>query len=190
MKKNKSLRIRSEKLRLVLKWGLYLLLALLCYVFMTTSPGTGVKPLLLIPVALCIAMWESEMPSALTGVICGLLLDSACGKVMGYNGLMLMALCLFVSLLFLHLMRQNFVNSIFVVTISSILLGVLDFFFYHGIWGYDRVELIFWDYTLPSVLLTILSTVPVYFIVKIIYIGFDGRQEPHIEEKSESIVRE
>lgn len=188
--KTKGFAIRSDRVRLFLKWISYVFLALVCYLYMTTSVGTSVKPLVLIPLALCISMRESELLSSLTGLVCGLLTDAACGKVMGYNALLLMILCMFAALLFLYWMRQNIINVLFVTAVGTILLGVLDFFFYYGIWGYKQVELLFWQNTFPGILLTIASCVPLYFAVKWIDRLFGIRKEQHIEEKSENIVRE
>ena len=182
--------IRSERVRVFLKWGLYALVAFFCYMYMTTSVGTMIKPLLLVPAAICISMWENELLSALTGIVCGLMLDAACGKVMGYNAFLLMIVCMFTSLLFLYLMRQNIINCIFVTTGATLLLSALDFFFYYGIWGYEQVELLLWRNTLPAMLFTVLSCGILYFVVKFIYVRLSLQAEPHIEEKSDSIVRE
>lgn len=190
MKKTKRLKIRSERVRLILKWLIYAFLAAAAYIYLTTFPGSFAKPLLLVPLALCISMRETELPSALTGAVCGLMLDSACGKVFGYNAFLLMILCMFTSLLFLYLMRQNWINSLMVNAAAALLLGILDFFFYYGIWSHANVELLLVRNVLPAAVLTVLASAAVYVVIKIIDKRFGVQEQHYIEEKSENIVRE
>ncbi len=181
----KPFRIHSDKLRLFLKWGAYVLVAAFLYVCMTTSAKTPLKPLLLIPFAVCVSMNESEFASSIWGLFCGLLLDSACGKVFGYNAFVLMVICMFSSLLFLYLIRRNFFGYFIVSAAAIFLHGILDYFFYYAIWNYENVGLLFWETYLPQMLLTQAVGALLYFVGKYISIKFGTQTKILIEEKDD-----
>lgn len=190
MRKTRYSKIQSERINFILKWILYALLIIISYVYMTSSIGHLNKPLFLIPIALCIAMRESEMTASIVGLICGLMLDSACGKVFGFNAFLLLILCMFTSLMFLYLLRQNIINIVLITIGATLIQGSLDFFFYYAIWGYENVGVIFWRSIFPSMIFTIISSGFIYLIIRFIASKFSVQEEHFIEEKSENIVRE
>lgn len=59
----------------------YIEIALVCQII--ASVGTGVKPLILIPFAICVATWSDEVTSACTGMLSGFLIDMSCGRNFG-----------------------------------------------------------------------------------------------------------
>ncbi|MBQ8724967.1 MAG: rod shape-determining protein MreD, partial [Oscillospiraceae bacterium] len=99
-----------EKRNLALRWIIYALIILFCYIFLTA--GSFRKPLLLIPVALCISSYAREHTAVSTGIICGLLLDIACNKLFGFNALILMLMCAGVSLLYKYYLTHKLMNFI------------------------------------------------------------------------------
>ena len=44
--------------------------------------------------------------------------------------------------------------------------GYLDFLLYYAIWGLEDVNLIYFNIFVPSGIMTIISMIPIYFIVK------------------------
>ena len=59
---------QRKKLYHILKWSSYVLLIIIAYVLQTTTSLFvifGVKPLLLVPLAVCIAMFEGEFAGAI-----------------------------------------------------------------------------------------------------------------------------
>ena len=71
---------QRKKLYHILKWSSYVLLIIIAYVLQTTTSLFvifGVKPLLLAPLAVCIAMFEGEFAGAIFGAVAGLLADAA-----------------------------------------------------------------------------------------------------------------
>ena len=149
-----------------LRWFLYLLLIFLSFFFMTA--GTLIRPILLIPVAVCIASNTGEVQSAFIGALCGIFIDLSCNKLFGYNAVILCIACVIVSLSYSHVLRQKLVNTLIVTTIISLIQGLLDYNFYYDIWGYEDSSLILKKITLPVILLTILSTIIIYGIFHII----------------------
>ena len=63
---------QRKKLYHILKWSSYVLLIIIAYVLQTTTSLFvifGVKPLLLVPLAVCIAMFEGEFAGAIFGAV-------------------------------------------------------------------------------------------------------------------------
>lgn len=146
-----------------IQWILFGLLAIVCYLLETS--GSCTKPLLLIPLALCIASHTGEIQAAAVGMLCGFLLDLSCGKLIGYNAIWMMLSCVGVSLLYSYLLRHKLVNMLFLTAICALIQGGLDYIFYYAIWGHENVELIFYRVILPSCCMTIASAIVFYFLI-------------------------
>ncbi|MBQ8296660.1 MAG: rod shape-determining protein MreD [Ruminococcus sp.] len=150
----------------IIRWILYYILIFFSFVLMTS--GTMLKPVLMIPIALCIAVNNNQIGSALTGAACGFLIDISCGKLLGYNAVILTFFCILVSLLFELYLRNRFINILIASAAVSFIQGWLDYKFYYEIWNYDNVERIFSTVTIPVWILTVISTVFVYLIIRLI----------------------
>ena len=88
---------RIHSIKTVIRWILYYMVILLCFLVMTS--GTWMKPMLLVPAAIAIAANSGQYGSALAGAVCGFLTDIACGTLVGYNAVLLTFFCIVVSLL-------------------------------------------------------------------------------------------
>ena len=148
----------------IVKWLAFSALALAAYFLMTA--GSLVKPLLLIPLALCIASHTSEIPATAVGVAGGLLMDIACGKLLGYNAVWMVVCCVAVSLLHSYYLREKLLNILLLTAVCTAVQGYLDFMFYYAIWGHENVSLVYMHVMLPSGVMTVISAVPVYFLVR------------------------
>lgn len=148
------------------RWLLYYVLIFFSFIIMTS--GTSLKPILLIPVALCIAVGNNQIASAVTGAVCGFLIDISTGKLFGYNAVVLTFFCIVVSLAFELYLRNKFLNVLLASAIVSFLLGLLDYKFYYEMWNYDNVERIFSSVTIPVWIYTVISSVFIFLIIKLI----------------------
>lgn len=183
-------RTRNSKYIVAAKWLIYLVIVFLVYIYSTSIGYVLPKPLLLIPIAVCISMGESEMVGALVGLCCGYLLDLSMGKLSGFNAFILMVICMFTSILFLYLMRQNIINIVAITFAATLIQGGLDFWFYYAIWGYENASAIFTGYFLPSMIFTVISSPIVYIVIKFIATKVQPIHRQTIEEKNENISRE
>ena len=91
-------------------------LELLVLFMVQETPGllpavAGVRPVLLLPAAVAIAMFEEEVPALAFGIVAGLLCDFGFSRVLGFHALVLGALCFFVSLLVRTRMQANLVTA-------------------------------------------------------------------------------
>lgn len=171
-----------EKRNLAIRWILYAVIILLCYV--TATAGSFRKPLLLIPVALCIASYTREHTALLTGLVCGLLLDITCGKLFGFNGLILMLMCIGISLLYKHYLTHRTLNFLVLASAGIFIQGCLDYFFYYALWDYSNVSLIFRHHILPCCIYTIISAIPVYAVIH----NINRMLRPHVIRTIEEAV--
>lgn len=153
-------------IKTALRWLLYYVMIFSEFIFMTS--GTWLKPLILIPTAIYISINNNLFASAFTGAICGFLIDTACGKLFGYNAIILTISCIMVSLLFEFYFRNKFVTFIAISAVVSYIECWLDYKFYYEIWNYDNIEIIFTEYTLKVWAYTVISSVFVSLLLKLI----------------------
>lgn len=172
-------RTKEHRTNKILYWTAITILALLCFV--TACAGTLLKPLLLIPLALCVSMYEDELNSAIIGVLCGFLLDISCGKLVGFNALILMFSCVITSMLFTNLLRQKFFNIVVVSTLFCFCQQYLDYFFYYSIWNKENAEIVFDLYTIPCWIITSLCIFIVYPIIRFCKKTLEVKKTPAVQ---------
>ncbi|MEG2597816.1 MAG: rod shape-determining protein MreD, partial [Oscillospiraceae bacterium] len=126
-----------------------------------------VKPVLLIPLVISIALFENSTGSAAFGLIAGFLWDFASGKVFGFYGMALMLCCLAITLLSMYLVRVNIINALIVGLSVSVLCNVWNFIFYYLIWGYEHVWRCFGSLMLSSIYTTVF-VFPMFYLVRMI----------------------
>lgn len=164
MNRIKTRRITAhEKRNLAIRWILYAVIVLFCYIAATS--GDFRKPLMLIPVSLCIASYAREHTAFITGIVCGLLLDFVCGKLIGFNAIILCLMCLGVSMLYKYFLTHRFFTFIILAAAGIFIQGVLDYFFFYAIWDYSNVSFIFTDHIIPCCIYTLISAVPIYVVI-------------------------
>ena len=162
------------------RWILYYLLILLFFTIMTS--GTYTKPMLLVPAAICVAIGNDVMAAAVTGAVCGFLTDMACGRLFGYNAVLLTVFCVAASLIFELYLRNKFVNYLWITAVASFLQCWLDYKFYYEIWDYENVSRIFTRVSLKVWGLTVIASVVVYALYKLINHFLMTKEHLTIEE--------
>lgn len=149
-----------------IRWLLYYLIIFMGFIFMAS--GTWLKPLILVPTALYIAVNNNIYAAAVTGAVCGFLTDVSCDKLFGYNAVLLTVFCIIVSLLFEFYLRDKFVSFIFISAVFSYIQCLLDYIFYYEIWNYENHRMIFTDYTIKIWAYTVISSVFICLLLKMI----------------------
>ena len=115
----------------------------------------GIKPVLIIPVAVSVALFENEAGSGAFGLAAGLLWDFSSGRLFGFYGMALMICCVCVSLLSMYFLKVNLSNAILLSAGTGFLLCLWDFIFYYLIWGYGSSAISF-----GKLMLILIYTVP------------------------------
>lgn len=187
---NIDLKRKKEKRNTVIRWILYGLLLAVSYIYMTTAPLNIRTPLFVIPLAMCISMFEEPFDSAVTGCAAGLLLDMSQGTLIGLSGIVMLWCCLASSLLFHFFMRRHVLNIIMLNAAAVIGQGLVHYFFYYAIWEYDSSGKIFLNEFIPVMIYSVIAVIPFFFIVRFLVKKFGIIVENYIEEKTDDIVRE
>ncbi|MGN0665578.1 MAG: hypothetical protein ACI4KF_03525 [Huintestinicola sp.] len=187
---NIELKKKKERRNAVVRWLFYYLIMAFSYIFISTVHTGLPLPLLLIPAAVCVSMREQPFDSGLYGCICGLLLDSAQGTLVGFNAIILMWCCVMVSLLFGYLLRQHFLNFLILDLAVTAVQSGLHYLFFYMLWQYDQSGGIYSRIFLPEFIFTNLAGVLMFIVTGMLARAFGTVTEHYIEEKSENIVRE
>lgn len=152
-----------------LKWTVYGLLLLLACILQSLPhlfPSFGgSRPLLVIPVAVCIAMFEGPIGGAAAGIAGGILWDLFSDRLLGFNALLLLFICGACGLLAQLLIRNNLISSLLMTAAALITQGVLDWFFNVVLVSQPEPIYALLHFTLPDMLYSLILTTPIYFIV-------------------------
>lgn len=150
----------------VVKYTAYALEILIMYIIQSTPnlmlEVFGGRPVLLVPVAITIAVFEREIPAVVLGVICGLITDMGYSGAVGYYGIMLAITCFAVSNLMANYIRTNLLTVMIVSTISIPIIIFLQFVFYYVFVGYTDIWGFFVKHYISRIIYTWAFT-PVFY---------------------------
>jgi cell shape-determining protein MreD len=132
------------------------------------TSGTLYKPILLVPLAIAISINNNIYGSAVTGAFCGFLIDICCGKLFGYNAVILAFFCILTNLVFELYLKNRFINYLMITAVVSYIQCWLDYKFYYQIWDYENVGRIFVRVSLRVWAYTVISAFFMYLLVKLV----------------------
>ena len=170
------MQIKNQKLVPYIKWTIYYLLLLFFYTLQTTPQlfqFFGVKPILILPLVVCIGMYEGIMTTAVFSIFAGFLWDISSDKLLGFNAIILLCCSVAISLVCIYYLRTKLINSVAFCAITAMLQGFLDFVFYYAIWNYSDVSIILFYQILPTTIYTILLTPLFYYLIRRISLKFN-----------------
>ena len=179
----------SEKVKNVLKWAFYAFFALILFSLSTSGNPEASKGLVLIPFALAIACFNSEMTSAIVGGVFGMLVDISCDKVLGFTALYLCLLCGICTAMFRQLLRKNFLNYLIAVVLCCGIYLYLDYAFFYQIWGFSGYETVLSEKLLPSCLKTVAWSPLTFIIVFVSELLSKNKRELSLEGDNANIDR-
>lgn len=163
-RKHRSSRTRSEtkeSRKRFVRRVLGILLLLLCYVPLL---GGGIQPLLPIPAAIVLSMYDGAYFGMLAGVIAGLEIDLACDHPLGANAMLMVCFCTFVWLLFSQVLRPSFLYFLLLTACCTLIRAGIEFLVTGVIFQAEGRE-VFWQDTLfPAAWRTIIGALPVYLL--------------------------
>jgi len=160
------------------KHAIYVLLLLLLYVLQTTPrlfEIYGVKPMLVVPAAIAVAMHEGEFTGGIYGAFAGLLCDMGGFGLFGFNGAIFLISGVTAGLLIIYMMKCKATNCVLFVFVAMLIRGSIYYMFAFGIWNYEEAWRIYVFQTLPTVAYTAISAIPVYYIFRRINRRFTHR---------------
>lgn len=148
-------------------------LAVLTFIFQNTdgffpSPF-GIKAILLIPLTICIAMFEREFAGIFFGLLSGVMLDSFSSQSVVFNSLFFTVIGFTAGALITYLMRNNLLCATILTAVASIIYTTLSFVVYSAFDPIENHFILYLRYYLASAIFTVLMTPLYYVIVRAIF---------------------
>lgn len=152
------------------KYAVYACVLLLAHIFQNSlrifPELFGVRPVLLISAAVCIAMYEGEIAGAAAGLFAGALWDTVTGTADGYNALFLAVSCAFCGVVLRVFLRNNILTYIWINSIVTVLYFATYVFFFITSRGIDGGSSLFLKYYLPMAVYSLVLTPFWYLIIR------------------------
>ncbi len=126
----------------------------------------GGKPLLLLPAAITIALFESEIPAMFFGLASGILLDLGYGDNIGFYTVMLAIVCFLLGWIFRDYMVVNFLNATAFTAVITAGLICLYFLLFYIFSGKSGAGYYFINHYVSKIVYTFLCGIILYFLNK------------------------
>ena len=131
---------RRSKIQLI-KYIFYSFLMIVLYVLQTDpnftlSSGTG--PVLVLPFAVAVAMFDGQLAGGLFGLFAGILCATSSSVLFGFGSILYLVICTAVGLLVLYFMQPSLTNSLIFTGSGFAVRLLLEYFFYYAMWGYEN----------------------------------------------------
>jgi rod shape-determining protein MreD len=94
------------------------------------------RPVLVLPAALSIALFEGETTAMAFGLAGGLLIDFGFGSLLGFHALLLAGACYLISLIAANLFQTNFVSALLLTAAATAATFLLQWLFFFVLSGY------------------------------------------------------
>lgn len=162
----------KKRLRLVIKWVLYALVLVLSYVLGQTPrlfELFDLRPVLVLPLAVCVAMFEHEFAGGIFAAVAGILWGCSADAVFGYYAILLLVAGVAAGLICSYGMSPTVVTALLLAAGTALFVGLMDFFFFYVLWDYSKLSVFLLRRMLPTVLLTTASVIPYYYTVRLIH---------------------
>lgn len=143
--------------------------------------GTGA--MLLIPLTVCIAMFENDVGGMLLGLLSGVIWDFYSVRVDGFYAIILVSAGYACAFLIARYMRNNFVTATVYTFTVSLICSVLYWLFFVLPLGTPGAGKIFTTQYLIGVLYTTALTPLYYFFVRMIAVKFKKEETEPTDEK-------
>lgn len=153
--------------RRIFRWILYFLELIVFYVLQTT-PGiipaiAGARPLLLIPAALTIAMFEGDVGGMVIGIAAGLLIDMGGGDLLGFHAILLAILCFVLGSMTMQIFRTNLLVALLAALAAVPVVTLLQWVFFYILPGYGDLQYVFVTAIVPKMIYTFAVT-PLFYL--------------------------
>lgn len=159
--------MRKNTKILIIRRAAFAVIILLAHILQNTNgffPEIfGARAFLLIPLAVCIGMFEREITGAVFGLFAGALWDSVSGLGDGWNTLFLMLTGALCGLLINVLMRNHLLTALILSAAANVIYVSLYLLFFVIARGLDSAGYLFLTFYLPSAVYSFLFT-PIFYI--------------------------
>lgn len=130
-------------------------------------PGIfGSHAFLLIPLVVCLGMFETNLVAALMGTLAGVIWDVTVATGDGYNAIMLMVFATATSLLISYLMRNNIVTALILSAAAIVIYCFFHWFIFVVCSGATGGFVTLFTFYLPSAIYTLIFAPLFYFVLR------------------------
>ncbi len=187
MRLTNKARTRKAAVRCFLRWALYSAALIFFFAIEGNPIIPNYCPLLLIPLATSVAMYEGDLAAGIFGALCGLMLDIANGvTVAGFSALLLLCACVFISLLSRFFVKKTFVSHLILNAGTCVIMALLDFVFLHWVWEGTQSAISFRKLILPAYGGAIFWSIPVYALVTLIVRKLRPKEQQRLAESAQN----
>ena len=162
--------------RKITKFVLYAVIVFAAYIIQTT-PGffefLGIKPILVLPACICIAVFDGEFAGGLFGFIAGLFCDSASETVFGFNAVVFLLLCVCAGLATIYIFRRSTMNIMLLCLGAVFIRSSLEYFFSFILYGYENLPQFFYTQIAPQIVLTSIFSLPFCVLFRKLHMIFE-----------------
>lgn len=171
----------GDKKKLYIRRALFILLIALTAAFQHTDAAVadffGAKAMLLIPLCVCIAMYERSMGGLAFGVLCGALWDAASARGDGFFSVCLACIGFIAGAATTYFMRNNILSAMIMCASACTATNVLYWLVFILLKGYEGATGVLMSFYLPCAFYSFLFTFLYYYIVRfIVEITSDGKR--------------
>lgn len=139
----------------------------------------GIRPNLLLVVAVIIALCRTDMESAFMGLFCGLGMDILIGRAIGWYAICLFLVCFCIGMVNAKLYKDNPFIPLFFVFVSSITVEVMYYFMNAFLKGYQDIVFVLTSLVFPESLYNAVLALPTYPLIVYIYKRLDKHDYVH-----------
>ncbi|MDD4296491.1 MAG: rod shape-determining protein MreD [Ruminiclostridium sp.] len=139
----------------------------------------GIRPNLLLVVAISIALARKDMESAFMGLACGLGMDILVGRTLGWYAMCLFLVCFSIGLINPKLYKENPLIPIFFVFFSSMTVETLYYFINFFLRGYQDFAFMVTRIIIPESIYNSATSLFLYPIILIVYRKLDKYDYVH-----------
>lgn len=154
----------------VIRRAVLAVLVLITYIFQETGglfpAPAGIHAILLIPLTVCIAMFEREFAGIFFGLLAGAMLDAFNSDSICFSSVAFTIIGFSAGALITYLMRNNLVCAAILTALSTFIYNSLYFIFYCVFDGEPNPVAVYFRYFFLSVIYTAVFTPLYYFIVR------------------------
>lgn len=166
-------------------WAVLLLLAFLVQTTNGLALNVGKAHIcLIIPIVICISMFEMEKVGCWYGLAAGLLMDIPSPVISGYNALVMLITGTLVGLLVRYLLRNTLLSAIVFCGSSLFLYESFYWLFFVFLKGTAAPNGIYWSNYFSTFLVSMIFVIPIYLIMSFIY------KKLSVTEKYTTSIRE
>lgn len=165
IKKNKLFHsVKTDWIHFV-TYGLILLIASFIQGAPYALEIAGAKPLLLVDLTVCIALFYGPLGGGIAGAFAGILWDIFSVRTLGFNAIVLLLIGTVCGLLIWLMLRNNIITAILLISGACLLQAVLDWFFHYLLFNKGDSFQALIQFYLPNVLYSAIVGPIIFFLV-------------------------